>query len=66
MGQYQALVSTHHEEAGGLDVAANRSSHEQLRQLFAEIYQTIDEQKRLGVVGTASWSIRRGQEVLGG
>jgi hypothetical protein len=34
--------------------------------LFDEINGTILEQQRLGVVGTASWNIRRGQEVLGG
>jgi DNA primase len=64
--QYEALNSAQHEEAGGLNVAAHRATHEQLRQLLAEIQQMNDEQQRLGVVGTASWSIRRGQEVLGG
>jgi DNA primase len=65
MGQYQALVSAVQEEAGGLNIAAHRASHEQLRDLLDEVNKTIDEQRRLGVVGTASWSIRRGQEVLG-
>ena len=66
LGQYQALVSALHEEGGGLNIAAHRASYEQLRQLSDQINETIVEQKRLGVVGTASWSIRRGQEVLGG
>jgi hypothetical protein len=66
LGQTQALVSALHEEGRGLDIATNRASHEQLQRLFESINEIIDEQKRLGVVGTASWSIRRGQEVLGG
>jgi DNA primase len=65
MRQHQALDSALREEGGGLNVA-NRASHEQLRRLFVEINETILEQQRLGVVGTASWNIRRGQEVLGG
>jgi DNA primase len=66
LGQYQALVTALHEEGGGLDIAAHRASHEQLRRLQDGVNETIAEQQRLGVVGTASWSIRRGQEVLGG
>lgn len=66
LGQYQALVSALHEEAGGLNLAEHRAANEQLRQLSDQINETIVEQQRLGVVGTASWSIRRGQEVLGG
>jgi hypothetical protein len=66
LGQYQALVTALHEEGGGLDIAAHRASHEQLRRLLDGVNETIAEQQRLGVVGTASWSIRRGQEVLGG
>jgi len=64
--QYQALVSALDEEAGGLDIATHRASHEQLQRLQREIFEIGVEQQRLGVVGTASWSIRRGQEVLGG
>jgi hypothetical protein len=66
MGQHQALVSALHEEGAGLDIAAHRASYEQLKRLQDGIYETTAEQQRLGVVGTASWSIRRGQEVLGG
>jgi hypothetical protein len=66
LGQYQALNSALNDEGGGLNIAAHRASHEQLRLLFEAINDTIAEQQRLGVVGTASWSIRRGQEVLGG
>lgn len=66
LGQTQALVSALHEEGGGLDIAAHRASHEQLKRLYESVNDVILEQQRLGVVGTASWSIRRGQEVLGG
>ena len=66
LGQTQALVSALQEEGGGLDIAANRASHEQLKRLYESVNDVFLEQQRLGVVGTASWSIRRGQEVLGG
>jgi hypothetical protein len=66
LGQYQALVSALSEEAGGLNISEHRASHEQLRHLLDEVNKAINEQRDLGVVGTASWSIRRGQEVLGG
>jgi DNA primase len=66
IGQHQALVSALKEEGGGLDIAAHRASYEQLKRLQDEIGETTAEQQRLGVVGTASWNIRRGQEVLGG
>jgi DNA primase len=66
MGQYQALVSTLDEEGGGLEITTNRPLHEQLLRLQTEINEINKEQQRLGVVGTASWNIRRGQEVLGG
>jgi DNA primase len=66
MGQYQALVSALDEEGGGLEITTNRPLHEQLWRLQSEINEINKEQQRLGVVGTASWNIRRGQEVLGG
>jgi hypothetical protein len=66
LGQYDALTSGLHEEGGGQNSDEHRATNEQLSRLFGEINQTILEQQRLGVVGTASWSIRRGQEVLGG
>jgi len=64
--QHQALVAALREEGEGLDVAERRESHERLARLAVGIGETIAEQQRLGVIGTASWSIRRGQEVLGG
>jgi DNA primase len=64
--QHQALVAALHEEGEGLNAAERQASHERLAHLTAGIGETIAEQQRLGVVGTASWSIRRGQEVLGG
>ncbi len=66
LGQTQALVSALQEEGGGLDIAAHRASHEQIKRLYESVNEVTLEQQRLGVVGTASWSIRRGQEVLGG
>ena len=64
--QYQALDSALREEGQGLDAAERQESHKRLQRLFAGIGEIFAEQQRLGVVGTASWSIRRGQEVLGG
>jgi DNA primase len=64
--QHQALVAALREEGEGLDVAERQESHERLARLAVGIGETIAEQQRLGVIGTASWSIRRGQEVLGG
>ena len=64
--QHQALDSVLREEGAGLSVAERQASYEQLKHLAVSIGETIVEQQRLGVVGTASWSIRRGQEVLGG
>jgi DNA primase len=66
LGQTQALVSALQEEGGGLNIAEHRASHEHIQRLLAEVNETIAQQQRLGVVGTASWSKRRGQEVLGG
>lgn len=66
LGQTQALVSALKEEEDGLDIAAKRALNEQIYQLSESVNEIIREQQRLGVVGTASWSIRRGQEVLGG
>ncbi|MCC6177134.1 MAG: DNA primase [Chloroflexi bacterium] len=64
--QHQALDSALREEAGGLSVAEQREYHERLARLAGHLGRIFEEQRRLGVVGTASWSIRRGQEVLGG
>jgi hypothetical protein len=64
--QTEALHSALKEEGDGLSAAERHESKERLRHLAASINETIVEQQRLGVVGTASWSIRRGQEVLGG
>ena len=64
--QTEALHSALQEEGEGLSAAERHESKERLRHLAASINETIVEQHRLGVVGTASWSIRRGQEVLGG
>jgi DNA primase len=64
--QYQALQSTLHEEGAGVSTAEGRASLDLLRRVAASIQETIVEQQRLGVIGSASWSIRRGQEVLGG
>jgi DNA primase len=63
--QHQALDSALR-EGEALDAAERREYHERLSRLASSIGETIAEQQRLGVVGTASWSIRRGQEVLGG
>lgn len=64
--QHQALDSAFREEGESLGMAERREFLERLTQLTVSIGETIAEQSRLGVVGTASWSIRRGQEVLGG
>ena len=63
--QHQAL-DTALREGEALDARERREYHERLSRLASSIGETIVEQQRLGVVGTASWSIRRGQEVLGG
>ena len=63
--QHQALDSVLREEGAGLSVAERQASYERLKHLAVSIGATIVEQQRLGVVGTASWSIRRGLEVLG-
>lgn len=63
--QHQALVSALEEEGEGLSAAERQESKQRLARLMAEIGEIIANQQRLGVVGTASWSIRRGQEVLG-
>ncbi|MGE3270611.1 MAG: DNA primase [Chloroflexota bacterium] len=64
--QHQALVSALREEGEGLNAAERHEAHQRLAHVAARIGETIAEQQRLGVVGTASWNIRRGQEVLGG
>ena len=64
--QHQALHTVLHEEEAGLSVAERQASIEQLKRVAASIGAMIVEQQRLGVVGTASWSIRRGQEILDG
>ena len=66
MGHTQALRSALEEEGEGLDLAARRALYEQINHLNESVNEITREQQRLGVVGTASWSIRRGQEVLGG
>jgi hypothetical protein len=64
--QHQALDIALREEGPALGTAEQRDFHERLTQLARSIGEVIAEQRKLGVVGTASWSIRRGQEVLGG
>ena len=66
LGQTQALRSALEAEEEGLDFAAKRTLYEQINHLNERVNEIFREQQRLGVVGTASWSIRRGQEVLGG
>ncbi|MCC7366802.1 MAG: DNA primase [Chloroflexi bacterium] len=64
--QHDALKAALLEEESGQSVAERQASIEWLNQVARSIYETFAEQRQLGVVGTASWSIRRGQEVLGG
>ena len=64
--QHQALDSALREEGEALGAAEKREFRLRLSQLAESIGQAIAEQQRLGVVGSASWNIRRGQEVLGG
>jgi DNA primase len=64
--QYQALDSALREEGDGLNEAERREIHVRIGQVLAGINETFVEQQRLGVVGTASLTKRRGQEVLGG
>ena len=63
--QHQAL-DTALREGETLGAAERREFYQRLSYLATSIGEAIAEQQRLGVVGTASWSIRRGQEVLGG
>jgi DNA primase len=63
--QHQAL-DTALREGETLGAAERREFYKRLSYLATSIGEAIAEQQRLGVVGTASWSIRRGQEVLGG
>ena len=64
--QHQALDSVLREEADRLSQAEQRKYEQQLAGLAAQIGQMFAEQRDLGMIGSASWSIRRGQEVLGG
>ncbi|MDP8922580.1 MAG: DNA primase [Chloroflexota bacterium] len=64
--QHQALDSALREEVGAMSSAERREYHERLARIAAELGGIFAEQRELGVVGSASWSIRRGREVLGG
>ncbi len=65
-GQYQALDSVLRDEADPLSPPEQREYVQRLVDLADGLMRVMEEQRELGVVGTASWSIRRGQEVLGG
>ena len=62
--QHQALDSALREEADRLSAAERRAYEERLAALAAHLGALFAEQQRLGVVGSASWSVRRGHEVL--
>jgi DNA primase len=64
--QHQALDSALREEVNGMSAAERREHHERLARVAADLGGVFAEQRELGVVGSASWSIRRGREVLGG
>lgn len=64
--QHQALDSVLREEVGDMSTAERREYHERLARVAADLGGVFAEQRELGVVGSASWSIRRGREVLGG
>jgi hypothetical protein len=64
--QHQALDSVLREEVGDMSTAERREYHERLARVAADLGGIFAEQRELGVVGSASWSIRRGREVLGG
>ena len=65
-GQYQALDSVLREEADRLSATEQQEYRQRLAELAAQLGHVFSEQRELGAVGSASWSIRRGQEVLGG
>ncbi|MBA2446564.1 MAG: DNA primase [Chloroflexi bacterium] len=62
--QHQALDSALREDADRLSAAERRAYEERLAALAAHLGALFVEQQRLGVVGSASWSVRRGHEVL--
>ena len=64
--QHQALDSVLREEADHLSVAEQREYQQRLAHLAVELGDIFAEQAQLGSVGSTSWSVRRGQEVLGG
>ena len=64
--QHQALDSVLREEVGDMSTAERGEYHERLARVAADLGGIFAEQRELGVVGSASWSIRRGREVLGG
>jgi hypothetical protein len=64
--QHQALDSVLREEASQLSADEQREYRHRLAELAAHLGRVFAEQRQLGAVGSTSWSIRRGQEVLGG
>ncbi|MFN8523092.1 MAG: DNA primase [Chloroflexota bacterium] len=62
--QHQALDSLLREEDAQLEGEERRAYHERLNTVASRLGSIFAEQRNLGVVGTASWSIRRGQEML--
>ena len=64
--QHQALDSALREETDDMNPAERRQYLERLVQVAADVNGAIAEQRQLGVVGSTSWSVRRGREVLGG
>jgi DNA primase len=64
--QHQALDSVLRGEAERLSASEQREYQQRLAALAAHLGAVFAEQQDLGAVGSASWSVRRGQEVLGG
>ena len=64
--QHLALDSVLREEADRLSTVEQREYEQQLALLASHLGRVFAEQRALGVVGSASSSIRRGREVLGG
>jgi DNA primase len=63
--QHQALNSVL-AEAERLSAAERQEYQTRLAHLTANLGDVFAQQRELGAVGTTSWSVRRGQEVLGG
>jgi len=64
--QHQALDSVLRDEADLLDPDERHEYQRRLAHLATNLGHVFDEQRQLGAIGSASWSARRGQEVLGG